>query len=133
MLRVPQRDEVVELGTGFIYRPDHQTDNISDPYVIIASIRYEPGTRDEGAKHWKRVTDAVDRLEKGTLSYCFVKSCEDENILFSLERYESKEYFQNVHIPSQAIAANIKVQKDIRTLGGLSHRFWKEVGNSHSG
>jgi hypothetical protein len=119
---------VVELATGFTHRPE--ISEASDPLVVVASIHYEPGTRNEGVKHWSDVTKSVAELEKDTGTYCFLKSLTDENILFSFERYKSKEFFQNVHVSSEAIQTNIKRQKDIRTPGGLSHRFWKEVGNS---
>ena len=119
---------MVELATGFTHRPEIA--EALDPLVVVASIRYEPGTRNEGVKHWSDVTKSVEELEKDTVTYCFLKSLTDENILFSFERYKSKEFFQDIHVPSEVIQANIKRQKDIRTPGGLIHRFWKEVGNS---
>jgi hypothetical protein len=119
---------VVELATGFTHR--RELVEATDPVVVVASIRYEPGTRNEGVKHWSDVTKSVEELEKDTVTYCFLKSLADDNILFSFERYKSKEFFQEVHIPSENIQTNIKRQKDIRTPGGLSHRFWTEVGNS---
>jgi len=131
LLRGPQRDEIVDLAGGYLYRPD-QVETTSDPVVVIASIQYEPGTRDEGLTKWGITGKAVKKNEQDTFTYCFFKNTEDESKIYTFERYKTKDYLWEVHVPSDAIQQNIARQKDIRTQGGLVHSFWKEVGNSRS-
>ena len=70
---------MLELTTGFTHRPE--ISEASDPLVVVASIHYEPGTRNEGVKHWSDVTKSVAELEKDTVTYCFLKSFIN-NIIF---------------------------------------------------
>jgi hypothetical protein len=129
LLKTPQNDELLDFCSGFSYRPS-KPDTSIDPFIVIGTILYEPGTRDAGVKHWKDVTDAVEKEEENTLTYCFLKNRERGNALHSFKRYKTKQYFQKVHCTSEAIKVNIERQGEIMTKGGLSHRFWKQVESS---
>lgn len=82
----------------------------------MAKIQYAAGTRSQGIEHWKHVAASVEKTEKeGTHTYWFLTEPENENVLYSLERYKDAAYLWDVHVPSDAIQQNIQKQKDIRT------------------
>ncbi|KAH8670329.1 hypothetical protein BGZ60DRAFT_407206 [Tricladium varicosporioides] len=132
LLRAPPKFETPTLQTGYTHRTT--VDTSPDPFIVVGRILYEPGTISEGVKHWSDVTSFVNQNEKETLTYCFLNAGKDEKsgkeVLLSFERYKDKEYFSEIHCKSEAIKTNIACQKDIRTPGGLSHRFWKQIGSS---
>uniref|UniRef100_A0A8H7K701 ABM domain-containing protein n=1 Tax=Bionectria ochroleuca TaxID=29856 RepID=A0A8H7K701_BIOOC len=80
----------------------------SDPHVIIAELDYVPGGVETSTRYWKAVDPNA------------------ENKLYTFEAYESPEYLKSVHVPSDAVAENIKNTKHLRT--GLKHNVLKMIG-----
>jgi quinol monooxygenase YgiN len=108
----------------------------------MARIDYAPGTRSEGIEHWKHVATSVEAQEKkGTHTYWFLADPENDDVLYSLERYRDEKYLWDVHVvshlsarydyvlsithPSAAIQENMKNQKHIRT--GLLLRLFESL------
>ncbi|KAH7087225.1 hypothetical protein FB567DRAFT_62862 [Paraphoma chrysanthemicola] len=115
LLREPQREQHLEPVAGFSLRPNDPHPKIGI-HVAMARIQYAPGTRIEGIEHWKHVAASVAKEEEeGTYTYWFLADPEDEDVLYSLERYKDEKYLWDVHVPSKAIQENMKNQKHIRT------------------
>ena len=114
LLRSPHREQQLITAAGFPLRPTgpHSAPGI---HAAVAKIDYAPGKRSEGIQHWKSVAASVEETEKeGTYTYWFLADPEDENVLYSLERYQDEAYLWDVHVPSRAIQENIANQKHIR-------------------
>lgn len=125
LLRETQREQRLITVAGFPLRltGPHSAPGI---HAAMAKIQYAAGKRAEGIEHWKRVAASVEETEKdGTYSYWFLADPEDENVLYSLERYKDEAYLWDVHVPSKAIQENIANQKHIRT--GLLLRGFESV------
>ncbi|KAF2713318.1 hypothetical protein K504DRAFT_517307 [Pleomassaria siparia CBS 279.74] len=125
LLRAPPLAQALRTAAGFSFRPPGPQ-SFPGIHAAMAKIQYAPGTRSHGIEHWKSVAASVDETEKeGTYTYWFLTDPEDEDVLFSLERYKSEEYLWNVHVPSAAIQDNIAKQKGIRI--GLVLRGFESV------
>jgi quinol monooxygenase YgiN len=94
-----------------------------NPHVIFAALDYKPNTVPTSLPYWQAVVDTSKNDEPGTLLYGICRDAADENKLFTVEAYESKEYLTDVHVKSQAIAESIKNTKHLRN--GLKHTFLK--------
>ena len=128
LLQVPQRDHLVYPDSGFAHRKTF----CSDPYVVSASILYKPGSRAAGLALWSNITASVEQAEEHTYTYLFLADAEDENVVWSFERYENQKYLRDIHIASDAIQQNIEHQKDMRVPGGLHHHYWQQLAELHS-
>lgn len=125
LLRVPQREQRLITAAGFPLRPTGHRIPLGN-HVAMARINYAHGKRFEGIQHWKTVASSVEKTEQdGTYTYWFLADPEDENVLYSLERYKDEAYLWDVHVPSQAIQENIASQKHIRS--GLLLRGFESV------
>ncbi|KAH7077025.1 hypothetical protein BKA63DRAFT_552824 [Paraphoma chrysanthemicola] len=115
LLREPQREQHLEPVAGFALRPNDPHSK-TGTHAAMARIQYAPGTRIEGIERWKNVAASVATEEEGgTYTYWFLADPEDDDVLYSLERYKDEKYLWDVHVPSKAIQENIKNQKHIRT------------------
>ncbi|KAB5554916.1 hypothetical protein GE09DRAFT_1122808, partial [Coniochaeta sp. 2T2.1] len=108
----------------FFVRPELK--NAKNTFAAIAEIDYQPGGVEKSIPYWKAVVEEGRNNEPGTLLYGIVKDKDDENKLFAIEIYESKEYLYDVHVKSKAIEESIKNTKHLRT--GLKHVFLKFAG-----
>ncbi|KAF1844967.1 uncharacterized protein K460DRAFT_405246 [Cucurbitaria berberidis CBS 394.84] len=125
LLREPAREQHLNPVAGF---PLRSTDphSGSASHAALAKIEYASAMRSKGIEFWKHVAKEVEENEKeGTYTYWFLADPEDENTLYSLERYRDEGYLWDVHVPSRAIQDNIKNQKHIRT--GLVLRGFESV------
>ena len=86
-----------------------------EPYSVIGEIKYHEGKRPVGIEAWRKVIDSVEVNEEDTYTYLFSEDMDDEQTLCSFERYVSKSFLWDVHVPSNVIQQNIAKQKDIRT------------------
>lgn len=98
----------------------------TNPYVAVAELEYKPGAVPQTIPYWKAVVEEGRNNEPGTLMYGIAKDPEDENILYALEVYESKDYLYDVHVKSNAIQESIKNTKHLRN--NLTHHFLKLAG-----
>ncbi|CAO2648205.1 Nn.00g074720.m01.CDS01 [Neocucurbitaria sp. VM-36] len=125
LLCEPQREQRLISAAGFPLRSTGPYSAVGI-HAAMAKIQYAPGKRPEGIEHWKAVAASVAETEKeGTYTYWFLADPEDENVLYSLERYKDEAYLWDVHVPSKAIQENIANQKHIRT--GLLLRGFESV------
>lgn len=108
----------------FFSRPELKA--AKDPYVAVAEIEYKPGTVPQTIPYWKAVVEEGRNNEPGTLMYGIAKDPDNENVLYALEGYESKDYLYDVHVKSTAIQESIKNTKDLRNK--LTHHFLKLAG-----
>ena len=124
LLQEPQREQRLIPAAGFPLRsPGLRL--ASGNHVALAKIDYVSGTRDEGIQHWSSVAAFVKESEEGTHTYWFLADPEDEDVLYTLERYRDEKYLWDTHVPSSAIQENKNKQKDIRT--GLLLRGFESV------
>ena len=125
LLREPQREQRLKTAAGFPLRST-KLHSGTNAHAVMAKIEYAPGTREEGVQHWQKVTASVEENEKdGTYTYWFLTDPENDQLLYSLERYRDEKYLWDVHVPSAAIQENIEKQKHIRT--GLVLRVFESV------
>ncbi|PGH28175.1 hypothetical protein AJ80_00065 [Polytolypa hystricis UAMH7299] len=131
LLSSAQVDQVVVPKTGFAYRPTPPPSDIT-PYIVTARVRYKPGLRPQGIKHWTETASAVEKHELDTYGYWFLADTDDEDVLWSFEIYKDKDFLWDVHVPSPPLVKNKEAQKDIRVAEALNLRFWKLVANSRA-
>lgn len=125
LLIEPVRTQLLKSVAGFPYRGKHPY-SVAGIHVAMAKITYVPGKRSKGIEHWTNVAASVNKSEKeGTYSYWFLADPDDENVLYSMERYKDESYLWDVHVPSAAIQDNIKNQKNIRS--GLLLRGFESI------
>jgi len=110
----------------FFTRPELK--NAKDPFVAVAEIEYKPGGVAESIPYWKAVVEEGRNNEPGTLMYGIAKDKDpgNENMLYALEIYESKDYLYDVHVKSSAIQNSIANTKHLRN--SLKHHFLKLAG-----
>jgi quinol monooxygenase YgiN len=110
----------------FFTRPELK--NAKNPFIAVAEIEYKPGTIPEAIPYWKAVVEEGRNNEPGTLMYGIAKDNDagNENMLYALEGYESKDYLYDVHVKSSAIQESIKNTKHLRN--NLTHHFIKQAG-----
>lgn len=97
-----------------------------DPCVVIAELDYKPDTVQQSIPYWKAVADTGREKEAGTLVYGILRDPKEQNKLFTVEAYDSKEYLLDVHAKSKAVDESIKNTKHLRE--GLKHHFLKIQG-----
>jgi quinol monooxygenase YgiN len=112
------------IDSFFFTRPELK--NAKNPYVAVAELDYKPGTVPQTISYWNAVVEEGRNNEPGTLMYGIAKDPDNENMLYALEVYESKDYLYDVHIKSNAIQESIKNTKHMRN--NLTHHFLKLVG-----
>lgn len=108
---------------GFIRRETSHT----DPYVVIASVRFKSCRRVDGARMFDKIAQAVEAEEPGALTYLFTADVYDENLMWVFERHENEEHLRKVHVPRDDVQRNMIEQHDIRQPGGLRHWYWKQI------
>lgn len=100
-------------------------DATKDPHVLFADLSYQSGTVAQSLPYWKEVVETGRNDEPGTLVYGVLKNPANQDKLYVLEAYESKQYLADVHVPSRAIQESVKNTKHLRT--GLTHTALKLV------
>lgn len=116
--------ESISSDFGFT-RPqvrDHQ-----DLYVVIAEITYMLGGFAASKPYWEAVVESSREGEPGTLSYGVLKDLSEEEKLATFEAYESQEYLNDVHAPSDAVRQNIHETSYMRA-GSERHVFKMVAG-----
>lgn len=90
-----------------------------DPFLVVAELEFESGTRDESLKHWKANLDS-SREESGCFIYGFAKDPEQPNRMYTFEVYENEDFLWNTHFKAAAVQETIEKTKDVRKNVTLS-------------
>jgi quinol monooxygenase YgiN len=105
---------VYTTETAFSFsRPE--SNKATSPYIVFATLDYQPGTRKGAFNGWQRVTAESQSNEPGTLAYAILKDKDQENTIRTVEVYESDKYLWDVHAKSAAVTDNKAKYGDIRT------------------
>jgi quinol monooxygenase YgiN len=104
---------------------------LEDPFVSFAKIVYNPGQRAEAIPYWKN-TFAETQAESGTYLYGLVVDKEKEDVLYTIQTYESEAYLRGVHLKeNKAVGESMKVLKsmsksvvhnELRIVGGYLNK-----------
>ncbi|OCK75613.1 hypothetical protein K432DRAFT_308112 [Lepidopterella palustris CBS 459.81] len=97
----------------------------SDPYIVVASLDYEEGTRAKAFDGWKRIVSESQKNEPGTLGYTILKDKDHENTIWTVEVYETEKYLRDVHAKSTVVTDDKTKYSDIKT--NLDFAFLKIV------
>ncbi|OQV10592.1 hypothetical protein CLAIMM_14569 [Cladophialophora immunda] len=123
LLQTPQFDRLVSPLAGFIRREMTH----SDPFVVVASVRFKPSRRVDGTRMFEKIAQAVEVEEPGAYTYMFMADAHDEGLMWNFERYEDEIYLRQIHAPRDDVQRNMRDQQDIRQPGGLHHWYWKQI------
>ena len=96
-----------------------------NPYIVFATLDYKPGTRSQGVAGFSKVCKQTEKNEPGTLSYSILEDSENENLVKTLEVYESEKYLWDPHAKSKAVSEN--KEKDGSLRNSMSFVFLKKV------
>lgn len=99
-------------GLGF-QRPG--TANLSDPYVVSHEMKYKPGMANTSFPSWESVL-VESQAENGTYIYDVLQDASNSNTLRTIEVYESKAYYQDIHSKGKAVMDNDESMMSV-TLG----------------
>lgn len=127
LLQEPQTDRMGYPLIGFLHRSKLEP----DPYVVVASISYKPGKREESLDSWSPIVSSIERDAKEVYTYLLLADSQDENLLWSIERFQNQDYQRQVHVKRKDVLQNMVLQKDIREPGGLHHWHWTQIGEVH--
>lgn len=115
-------------GTVFT-KPEITT--LEDPFISFAKIVYSPSQRAQAIPYWKN-TFAETQAESGTYLYGLVVDKEEEDVLYTIQTYESEAYLRNVHLKeNKAVGESLKVLKsmsksvehnELRIVGGFLYK-----------
>jgi quinol monooxygenase YgiN len=110
----------------FFTRPELK--DAKDPFVLVAEIEYKPDAIPGTMPYWKAVFEEVRSSEPGTLTYAIAsdKDAGNENTLYAIEAYESKDYLWNVHAKGTALQSSMTDTKHLRN--DVKHNFLKVAG-----
>jgi quinol monooxygenase YgiN len=96
-----------------------------NPYIVFATLDYKSGTRSQGVAGFSQVCEETEKNEKETLSYSILEDKENDNLVKTLEVYESEKYLWDPHAKSQAVSQNKEMNGGIRN--STSFVFLKRV------
>lgn len=96
--------------------------SLSDPFLIFANVGYKAGQTALAVPGWKALVASAEEKESGTLSYTVLADTEKEWIR-TVEAYESKEFFDSVHVKSEAVEAIQRQDAEKRTGEKEVHRL----------
>jgi quinol monooxygenase YgiN len=94
---------------------------------VIASVRFKPQRRVDGARMFEKIARAVEVEEPGAYTYLFTADTQDEGLMWNFERYEDERYLRQIHAPRDDVQQNMREQQEMRQPGGLHHWYWKQI------
>ena len=129
LLQTAQSDRICHPIAGFIRRPE----TISDPFVVIASVRFKPGQRQGGFEQFGEIAKAVRVEEPETYTYIFSADTQDAGLMWNFERYTTEKFLREIHVARDDLKRNRVRQETTRQPGGLHHYYWKQIAEFQAG
>ena len=103
LLDKPASDMSFTPKAGFARRTEPSAVPDNEHFVWIAKLDAHPGKFDDFLEAIRVHAENVERTEEETLSFLALQSHDTENSVTLLERYNSEDYFKNVHSTSQSM------------------------------
>jgi quinol monooxygenase YgiN len=108
---------------GWSTRP-HETKRSPDDKILIVKFTTHQGKRADLSKFLLSRLPAMEKEEQGTLSVLFIEDAQNENVLYTFERFKSPDGFKEHQ--RLAKAANVKEKADELT-SSVDFGMFKEV------